>query len=369
MDTEKVKICFFIPSLNAGGAEKMLIKLANHFAKKNDFYIFFIVLRGGLLTKDLDLENIKLINLQKKRALYSIFSLARMLKDIQPDVTFSALGHANVTAVISRIVSRTKTRVIISERSTISNAPLFTSKIKSKINKYVYRFFYLKSDGIIAISNGVREDLVKTLSIPESKISVIYNPAYPENIEKVIPIERSELLNDDTTKFIITVGRLEKAKDFLTLLRSINLIKDNNLHLFILGEGSQRPLLERYITEHNLSDIVTLQGFVEEPYRWLKSADLYVCSSAWEGFGNSLVEAMACGLPVVSTDCAGPKEILGDLGKLVPVGDEVLMADAILNALKAQNNNVFRERAKYFSINKISEQYLKVLMAGMYTGK
>lgn len=369
MDRKNIKICFFIPSLNAGGAEKMLIKLANHFAKNNDFSIYFIVLKKGVLIKELNLKDIELINLHKKRALYSIFSLARVLKNIQPDVIFSALGHANISAVIANMVSRTNTRVIISERSTISNAPLFSGGIKSNINKVIYKFFYLRSDGIVAISNGVKEDLIKTLSIPENKISVIYNPAYPENTEQVIPINYSKLLNNKKTKFLITVGRLEKAKDFLTLLKSISLIRSSPIHLFILGEGSERPLLEKYIIENNLSGIVTLLGFVEKPCRWLKSADLYLCSSAWEGFGNSIVEAMACGLPIVSTNCVGPKEILGDLTKLVPVGDEVLMAKAILNALQGQKTDIFKDRAKHFSIDKISEQYLEVLMAGMYIEK
>ena len=370
MDRKKIKICFFIPSLNAGGAEKMLIKLASYFARNDDFSIYFIVLGSGVLIKELDLEKIKLINLNKRRALHSIFSLARVLKEIEPDVIFSALGHANVSAVIARTISRTKTKVIISERSTISNAPLFAGGLKSSINKAIYKFFYLRSDGIVAISKGVKKDLIKTLSIPENKNSVIYNPAYPENIEEVVPISRSKLLKNNKTKLIITVGRLEKAKDFLTLLRSISLIKNDLIHLFILGEGSQRPLLENYVIENNLSDVVTLQGFVEDPLSWLKSADLYVCSSAWEGFGNSIVEAMACGLPIVSTDCAGPKEILGGLGKLVPIGDEISMADAILHSLRTQDENViFSDRARYFSINKISEQYLNILIAGMYTRK
>lgn len=370
MEEKKIKICFFIPSLNAGGAEKMLIKLANYFARNDGLSIYFIILKNGILIKEMDLERVQLINLNKKRVLYSVFSLARVIKEIEPDVIFSALGHANVSAIIARMISRKKVRVIISERSTISNAPLFSGDLKGTINKAIYKFFYLRSDGIVAISKGVKKDLIKTLSINEDKITIIYNPAYPENIKEILPIDRGKLLNNNKTKIIITVGRLDKAKDFLTLLRSINLIKNNLIHLFILGEGSQRPILEKYIIENDLSSIVTLQGFVEEPLSWLKSADIYVCSSAWEGFGNSIVEAMACALPVVSTDCAGPKEILDGLGKLVPIGDEISMADAILHTLENQDENIiFSDRAKYFSIDKISEQYLNVLIGGMYTGK
>lgn len=365
MNVKKTKVCFFIPSLSVGGAEKMLIKLANNFSYREDLSVYFIIIKKGVLVKDLRLENIKLINLNKSKISSSILALAKALKEIQPDTILSALGHANVAVVMARIISGVQSRVVISERSTVSNAPVFSSSIKGKVHKNLYRFFYLKSDKIIAISNGVKEDLVKTLKIPRKKISVIYNPAYPEYLDNIVPIGRSELSPYEDDKILISVGRLEKAKDFMTLLKAVNIIKDKNIHLFILGEGKCRGELERYINDNKLSNKVTLQGFVEEPCTWLKAADIYICSSAWEGFGNAIVEAMACGLPVIATNCPGPKEILNNLTDTVPVGDEKSMADAIVDALYMNKTDRFQKRAKEFTIEKISNEYLDVLLHGV----
>ena len=143
-----------------------------------------------------------------------------------------------------------------------------------------------------------------------------------------------------------------------------------NAKLVILGEGPQRSLLESLIREFSLEHKVQLRGFVVDPYPWYRSADLFVLSSKWEGFGNVLVEALECGLPIVSTDCpSGPSEILenGRYGTLVPVGNPHAITAAMVNAVTAtQDRDRLMERAKAFSVRAISERYLEFCFPEMH---
>jgi glycosyltransferase involved in cell wall biosynthesis len=164
---------------------------------------------------------------------------------------------------------------------------------------------------------------------------------------------------------ILGVGRLTPAKDFPTLLRAFARVRQvRAVRLVILGEGELRGTLEALVRDLGLEDSVSLPGFVQNPYAYMARAKLFVLSSAWEGFGSALVEAMACGLPVVSTDCGGPSEILegGMYGRLVPVGDPQALAEAILTALvEPPQADLLRARAEDFSVEKIADQYLEVL--------
>ena len=164
---------------------------------------------------------------------------------------------------------------------------------------------------------------------------------------------------------ILGVGRLTQAKDFPTLIRAFALVrKKRAARLMILGEGEERPKLEALVRELGLEREVTLPGFVDNPYKYMKRAAVFVLSSKWEGFGNVLVEAMALGTPVVSTDCpSGPAEILenGRWGRLVPVGDVYALAEAIIETLDEEHHPDVANRAKDFAVELAVEKYINVL--------
>ena len=180
---------------------------------------------------------------------------------------------------------------------------------------------YPKLNGIIAVSEGVREDLLKTTGMPTSRITAIKNPVTTADMieEAQTPVDHPWLSENFDEPVLITVGRLTKNKDHQTLLEAFRLMNDTvPSRLLILGEGPERASLEKIIAETGLADRVQLPGFVDTPWAWMAKSSLFVLSSFAEGSGNVLTEAMAVGTPVVSTDChSGPSQML-DGGRIAP---------------------------------------------------
>jgi len=229
------------------------------------------------------------------------------------------------------------------------------------------RLSYPYADGIVAISNGVADDLAESARIARERIDVIYNPAYSDDIDTLAEADCPHPWFESDDPVLLGVGGLSDQKDFATLIRAFARVReDRPVRLIILGEGDNREQLESLVRRLDLEDQVDLPGFVDNPFAYMSRASLFVLSSAWEGFGNVIVEAMACGTPIVSTDCpSGPSEILeyGKYGVLVPVGDEETMANAIRNQLDATTDTEsLRERAKDFTVETIANQYLDVLL-------
>ena len=195
----------------------------------------------------------------------------------------------------------------------------------------------------------------------------IYNPVVVPELFRLSgePVE-DIWFRDSKLPVVLSAGRLSAAKDYPTLLRAFSsLIKVRPARLVILGEGEERASLEAMVRDLGLKDVVDLPGFVKNPYAYMSKAAVFALSSAWEGFGNVLVEAMAVGTPVVATNCpSGPAEILenGKYGQLVKVGDEEAMAARILTELDGPTNSeVLRHRARDFSYDEIADQYLELL--------
>ena len=218
-----------------------------------------------------------------------------------------------------------------------------------------YRRLLPHSDHVIAVSNGVRSSVLQTTRVSPGRITAIYNPVvepYLEELAEQLPDHT--WLSDSGPPVILGVGRLVRQKDFPTLLRAFNRIATSRpVRLIILGEGSHRTELERLVHTLGLDDVVALPGYVANPYAFMARAAVFALSSRYEGLGNVLIEALACGCPCVSTDCAyGPAEILDDgrVGPLVPVGDDVSLASAIESVLDAPpDKKMLRRRAESFS--------------------
>jgi glycosyltransferase involved in cell wall biosynthesis len=231
------------------------------------------------------------------------------------------------------------------------------------LNRYSYR----AADAIHAVSHGVAVASAKELGFPLKRIQVVYNPVVTRQL---LDMSRADVdsfwFADDKRPVILAAGRLTKQKDFATLIRAFALAKSKaNLRLVIIGEGEQRPRLERLIGEYSLQGAVLMPGFVDNPFAVMKRADLFVLSSAWEGLPNVLIQAMACGTPVVSTDCpSGPAEILenGKWGRLVPVGDAEELARAMLKTLKDKTHPDVTTRAAYFNLDRVVDAYLRLLL-------
>ena len=225
------------------------------------------------------------------------------------------------------------------------------------------------ADGVIAVSRGAAREFSQSFGFAENRIQVIYNPVVvPEIYEKASEPLDHPFFREGSAPVILGVGRLTKQKDFPTLIRAFALVrKQYPVQLIILGEGEERSELRGLTRELGLEPHVSMPGFVENPYQYMKRASVLVLSSAWEGLPGVLVEAMALGTPVVSTNCpSGPEEILegGKYGPLVPVGDPQALAEAILHVLRnPPDPELLRNRAREFSIERATEAYIRVLFS------
>jgi len=224
------------------------------------------------------------------------------------------------------------------------------------------RQIYGHADGVVAVSEGVAKDLARKLNLPDKSITTIYNPVVSQ---EMIDRGSDELRWDFHEPVIISVGRLTEAKDYPTLLKAFaHFRKQRKSTLVILGEGELREDLEALAKSLGVWQDVHMPGFVDNPYSWMKKADLFAMSSKWEGLPTVLIEALALGVPIVSTDCpSGPREILeqGRWGRLVPIGDDAAMAKAwvdVLNSARVPST----ERAKDFSVELAATRYLAIAL-------
>lgn len=356
-----VDIALFIPSLGGGGAERVMLILANTLAEKGYSVDLILVKAKGSFLKDIS-KNVRIINLNSSRTLFSIMPLVNYLKREKPKVVMSAMHYVNVVLLISKKISKVRFKLVVSEHSTLSFS-LADSSFTNILLKKLMRQMYPHADEIIAVSQGVADDLIKVLELKNKVVHVIHNPVVTKELllKKEEPIDHSWIKNNQP--FILGVGRMTKAKNFDLLINAFAKVeREIPAHLVILGTGELESELKELIYSLGLQDKVHMLGFVGNPYSWMKKAELFILSSSWEGFGNVLVEAMACGTPVISTNCpSGPAEILenGKLGTLVPVDDIDEMANAIKDifAHADKDNNIsFYKYTPEF----IVAQYLKV---------
>lgn len=227
---------------------------------------------------------------------------------------------------------------------------------------------YPLAHAIVAVSEGVATDLRARVGSAGDRVLTIPNPVVSHTDGDTVMQEPPHpwLATPREKPVLLAAGRLTVQKDYRTMLRALARVRARrDCRLIILGEGEERTALEQLAAQLGISDVVDLVGFHREPRRWMAAADLFVLSSAWEGFGNVLVEAMSAGTPVVSTDCpSGPAEILqhGRVGRLVPVGDDAALADAIAATLAdpPSRNSLINATAPFRS-SVVARSYLNVL--------
>lgn len=361
-----MSIAIFLPTLHGGGAERVMLTLSREFAKRGISTDLVLAKAEGPYLKQV-FSDVRLVDLNASRVLFSLPRLVRYLRQVHPDAMLTALGHANLVAIVARRIAKVKTHLVVSVRDTPSLAVAHTQSLRARMIPFWARLLYPDADGVVAVSHGVAEDVKRFYRLPASRVRVIYNPVMVEDIlsQAQQPIEHP-WFQSGAPPVILAVGRLSEEKDFSTLLRAfVHVRKIVDARLVILGEGEQRQMLERLTSELNLKAYLDMPGFVENPYAYMRRAGVFVLSSRREGLPNVLIESLACGTPVVATDClSGPREILedGKWGKLVPVGNPEALAEAIVETLQSaplpQN---LQRRASEFSVEASVEQYLQIL--------
>ncbi|MDL1866635.1 glycosyltransferase [Betaproteobacteria bacterium PRO4] len=360
-------VSLFVPSLRGGGAERVMVMLANGFADRGLKVDLVLAQAEGPYLSEVS-SSVRVVDLRSRRVLASLPGLVRYLRKVRPEAMLSALNHANVIAVMARILAGTDVRLIVSEHNNLSMSSSRSQNWRSRLIPPLMRSMYRKATGVIAVSKGVADDLAMAINFPRDRITVVYNPVVtPELIEKSQKPLSHSWLEGGKPPVILGVGRLTPQKDFATLIHAFARVRVKyDCRLVILGEGELRVELEQLVASLGIADSVLLPGFVENPFAWMGRVQLFVLSSRWEGLGNVLIEAMACGAPVVSTDCpSGPDEILegGKWGKLVPVGDVEALAAAIIVSLETSKNQLpdVSQRADAFKQELAVRAYLDLL--------
>jgi glycosyltransferase involved in cell wall biosynthesis len=240
---------------------------------------------------------------------------------------------------------------------------------KDRLIIRLLRFFYPRTQCVVAVSEGVAEGLIKMTGISPGQVDVVYNPVVTSELfQKAAEIPDHPWLADPRKQVILAVGRLTEQKDYPTLIRAFaRICQQHDIYLVVLGDGQERQKIEKLIVDFQLEARVDMPGFVSNPFAYMSHADLFVLSSRHEGLPTVLIEAMACGCPVVSTDCpSGPAEILdnGHYGQLVPVADVARLAEAIVSTLKdLPSRNMLVERAKLYSVSNSVQAYKKLFMS------
>ncbi|SDY18125.1 glycosyltransferase [Nitrosomonas sp. Nm33] len=382
-----MRIALFIYSLRGGGATQRTLTLANGFAERGyavDLVVIAdesagIALHSGVRVVVLKqgwhhlFEKLnRRINLRGLFTASAIPALMCYLRDECPDVLLSCASHINLVATLARRFSKTNMPLVLRASNYPSGNirwwPPFEQAIR-RLLRWTLGVVYPWADHIIAVSQGVAREVQRLTGLPDDRVTTIYNPVVGPYIARLAaePVNHAWLA-DAHVPLILAVGRLTIQKDYPTLIRAFARVRAvRTAHLVILGEGRQRHKLEKLVHELRLDDDVALLGHIDNPFAWMSKAAVLVLSSTWEGLPGVLIEALACGCPVVSTDCpSGPREILeeGAIGPLVPVHDDKALAAAILTLLAAPRDRAkLLRRAEDFRIDAGVDAYLRVLTA------
>ncbi len=359
-------VAFFLPLLSGGGAEKVTLNIIKGLLEKGLQVDLVLAQAKGPLLKRVP-EKCNLVDLSSGRTILSLFRLVKYLKKNRPSFLISALNHANIVAILSRIIACVPTKTIVAVHSVFLESKDKRENQRSKFIPFFMKLTFSKADAVIAVSNGVANDLSRKLYLPVESIFVLYSPVVNQDLlNKADESVEKDWFGDDSYPVILSVGRLSDVKDYPTLIEAFAILrKKNKCRLVILGEGKERDNLEALARNLGIENDLWMPGFVDNPYKYMKRASVFVLSSKREALPTVLIEAMACGTPVVATKSRGGiAEILenGRYGPLSEVGNAKALADSIQKVLdNPPPAEKMLERASYFSFENAISQYLSLL--------
>lgn len=362
-------IALFSPSLALGGAERVLVNLAQGFMDRGRQIDVVLSKATGEYIPQLP-RNATVVDLNSRRVLTSLPGLVRYLRERRPATLIAFQDHCGIIAIWARAIAGVPTQIIPTVHTAWSGSLREQSGIKLRLLRYVARFAYSRVRSVVAVSNGVAEDLSHTLQLMPEMIKVIYNPIIDDRIWDLAnePM-RHPWFDSGEPPVVIAVGRLSPEKDFVTLIRAFALLRHQvSCRLIVLGDGPERGSLERLAWDLGVNINVQFTGFVTNPYVYMKHSAVFVLSSLREGLPTALVEALSLNVPVVSTDCAhGPREILcnGLYGALVPVGDADAMASALVSVLRVKPRINTTVAAAPFTFDRALKAYTSLLATSL----
>jgi glycosyltransferase involved in cell wall biosynthesis len=367
LNSSSLPVAFFLPSFRGGGAERVTINLANGLAVLGLRVIIIVLNSDGPLGSFVS-SKVEIVDLKVTRAYRSILPLAFFLRKTHLGVLFSILPHMSVAALLAKKLAISTTHIVVSEHNTLSKSLRNADSVRGRLLHLPMKFTYRWASVILAVSSGVADDLKNVLRLREPRIQVINNIVINHDFfKKANQVPEHPWFCPKQQPVIISVGRLTRAKNFTCLIDAFKIVNAKiPSKLIILGEGHQRDLLEDKITSLSLEHDVSLPGFIANPLPLIKHSDIFILSSLWEGLPTVLIEAIACGTRVISTDCmSGPREILenGKHGALVSVGDHKAIACAAITALQSSTSRTPPKSYVWdlFSASVIEKEYIRLI--------
>jgi glycosyltransferase involved in cell wall biosynthesis len=357
-------IALFLPSVRGGGAQRVVVNLAQGMSERGLPVDLVLTAAVGVFLDQLPPE-VRLVDLRAGRLLRSVGPLAAYLRRERPRVLVSSMSHANLVALLAARMAGQGTPVMVTEHNTMSHGS-GESPLARRLWPPVLRICYRLADSVVAVSRGAADDFAVTSGFPRDRVEVVYNPVItPEIMAQAREAPDHPWFAPGAPPVILAAGRLTSQKDFPTLLRAFALVRRRcRARLLILGEGEDRQALEALARELGMAEDAAFPGFRGNAMAYMARSALFVLSSAWEGLPTVLIEALAAGTRVVSTDCpSGPREILQDgrLGALVPVGDVTALAEAMIGALEQPAGNPSPDALKPFTRAAAVDHYLRLI--------
>lgn len=367
-----VRVALFTGSMSGGGAERVMLDLAASLADRGlKVDLVLTHARGEYL--HLVPKNVRVIDLDSRKLVSFIWDFLWYVRKERPAAVLSSLLLPDLASLIAKLVFGKRLRVVVRQANMFS-IRFAEEQFRSRQYMNVVRLLLPFADGVVAISDGVANDLRALSPRAANKVVTVYNPAATFEIEELSSacIDHP-WFGDDDIPVILSAGRLARQKDHGTLLRAFaEVVRSRPARLVILGQGPERDKLQELAGRLGLAECFDLPGFDVNPFAYMARASVFVLSSRYEGFGNVIVQAMACGTPVVSTDCpSGPSEMLeeGRWGRLVTVGDWRAMARGIEETLDdPMPAEELKARASVYSVEASVDRYLELLTGAREAG-
>jgi glycosyltransferase involved in cell wall biosynthesis len=353
-------------AFEGGGAQRDMILLCNALAAKGVGLTVLALCADGPLRALLD-PAIAVVQVPGRKMRYAIPGLRRLVRAAAPDLVVSSEASLNLCTLIAvrSLPRRRRPKLVLREVGSPSIAQYHDPYAQNRIAYRILRRLYRHADRIITLTDGARRDLVRNFAVPDEMISVMLTNAVvpPATMNRLARWDGEAGREDD---LIVCVGRLSPEKDQHSLIRAMKLLPAARpWRLAIVGDGAERAALETLARHHGLDDRIVFTGHLADPFAVMMRARLAVCASVYEGLCNAIIEALACGTPVVSTNCPyGPAEILqgGRYGTLTPVGDAAAMAAAIDAALnEVPDRNALRARGLHYTAARAAERFLEIV--------
>lgn len=342
-----------------------MIDLAREFARLGHTVEFVLMQAMGDFLQEAQ-RHFAVFDLATPRTHRVAGPLARYLRDQKPDAVIANMWPLTSASVIGKALSRQPCRLLLVEHNTMTRQYASWGRLHALYMSASMATTYRFADRIAAVSEGSAIDTARLARVPSDRVTVLHNPIP----QRPMPSPEARAMADafwacPHGQRILTVGSLKDQKNHPLLLRTFATMPRPDARLMLLGKGENEAALRTLASDLGIADRVIFAGFHADPSPFYTSADLFVLSSDYEGFGNVIVEALSFGLPVVSTDCpSGPAEILqgGRFGRLVPVGDAIALAQTIQDALDAPvDSDALIRRSADFAPEIVARKYLDLL--------